>query len=169
MRQRKFECSKGWIVVITNETDVIQVHSSGLVTSGSDDRATTKDFFLDIEEEIRENRLHSQQAGRCGIRWPTEQIILKRRNEMRKQYYHRFKVSGTRHFPMDMLRYDGCWPSMSEDASKLSFFFEKDVNDDSFRSITLTSIGNKDWKPTTARWISFGWKVLETGIYSEVT
>jgi hypothetical protein len=77
--------------------------------------------------------------------------------EMTKQYYHRFMVKGDGYFPYDMLRYDACWPSTSDDVINLGLG-EK-------RKVTLTTIGNKDRKPTFARWESFGWKVIESGTY----
>jgi len=80
-----------------------------------------------------------------------------------KLYYHRFTVEGTGHFPHDMLRYDGCWPSTSEDASKISFYIHLEPDKEAKRKIQLTSVGHKDWKPTLGRWQSFGWQVIEYG------
>lgn len=64
-------------------------------------------------------------------------------------------------FPLDMLRYDACWPQTTESASLIS--------------MTLTrEFSQKDWKelgkpvielmgisaPTNDRWKSFGWEVI---------
>jgi hypothetical protein len=65
-----------------------------------------------------------------------------------------FKVFGKRPFPIDMLRYDRCWPRTQEDSAKID--------------ATLLGGGPKDYvvvelstmndeKPTNDRWMSFGW------------
>ena len=72
MHKRKFSCENGWIVLIVNKHEVIQIHSTGLVTSGNDDRAKNIDLIRLLEYDIMENDLHSQQPGKCGVRWPIE-------------------------------------------------------------------------------------------------
>ncbi len=61
----------------------------------------------------------------------------------------RFLVEGRGYFPLDMLRYDQCWPCSSEDVLAM------DVTE--HRRIVMLSHG----LPTVARWNSFGWKVEE--------
>lgn len=61
----------------------------------------------------------------------------------------RFTVDGDYTFPLDMLRYDGCWPASSEDAVAME---RKGP-----RTVTLISHFNP---PTEARWRSFGWHVV---------
>ena len=73
-----------------------------------------------------------------------------------KLYYHRFTVEGSGHFPHDMLRYDGCWPSTSEDVVAMDF-----EEDGMRRRVTLTTIGHKDRVATVERWRSFGWAVVK--------
>lgn len=75
MQHKKFECSKGWIVAIWDpeSLEVIEVHSSGLVSHGSDDNADSDGYIQYIERAIMSNELHTQQAGRCGVRWPDEE------------------------------------------------------------------------------------------------
>jgi hypothetical protein len=80
-----------------------------------------------------------------------------------KHYYHRFTVEGTGPFPHDMLRYDACWPSTSEDASTITF-----EEDGMRRRIRLTTIGHKDRVPTINRWLSFGWNVIHSEKGTEV-
>lgn len=82
---------------------------------------------------------------------------------MAKLYYHRFVVEGVGYFPLDMLRYDGCWPGTSEDVDAISY-----IEDGMKRRVQLTTIGHKDWKPTLGRWQSFGWEVLESVKGTEV-
>lgn len=65
-----------------------------------------------------------------------------------------FKVTGKGYFPVDMLRYDHCYPADSESATKLL----RSHNGASFlepRTISLRSLK----APTVGRWESFGWKV----------
>jgi len=81
-----------------------------------------------------------------------------------KLYYHRFTVEGSGHFPHDMLRYDGCWPSTSEDVVAMDF-----EEDGMRRRVTLTTIGHKDRTATVARWKSFGWDVIKHTKEWEVT
>ena len=75
-----------------------------------------------------------------------------------KLYYHRFTVEGSGHFPHDMLRYDGCWPSTGEDVVSMDF-----EEDGMRRRVTLTTIGHKDRTATVDRWRSFGWNVIHNG------
>jgi hypothetical protein len=73
-------------------------------------------------------------------------------------YSIKFTVKGKGHFPMDMLRYDGCFPRDSRDVERLTYFEQ----DDPARTITLiTRTTLKVWTPTAARWASFGWQVVE--------
>ena len=62
-------------------------------------------------------------------------------------------VSGNGIFPLDMLRYDSCWPSSQYDVVRIS---QKD-----FRTINLTKFG--EWW-TSGRWESFGWKVTHKSV-----
>ncbi len=67
-------------------------------------------------------------------------------------YVHRFTVEGSGSFPLDMLRYDGCYP---RDSNAVSHMISKEP-----RQIDLTTVmPGKDWQPTSARWSSFGWSV----------
>jgi len=68
-----------------------------------------------------------------------------------------FKVRGTGAFPVDMLRYDSCWPTDSASASAISMNTDGVRAKDSKRTVALATAM---W-PTVARWGSFGWKVVE--------
>jgi hypothetical protein len=71
-------------------------------------------------------------------------------------------VRGTVPFPLDMLRYDGCFP-LSEGDSKLienSIYYE-DLNI-SRTIILLRPHGYKHWTPSYAKWKSYRWEVIET-------
>lgn len=79
----------------------------------------------------------------------------------------RFVVMGAGRFPIDMLRYDACWPASSEDARKITESIVESVThatDEQPRvwqettEIALTiAPGYSD--PTFDRWASFGWMV----------
>jgi hypothetical protein len=77
-----------------------------------------------------------------------------------------FTVEGTYPFPVDMLRYDACFPATSDDAVELG------ASCDFNRRRASSSIGedkkrrrvklatNLQNKPTVGRWESFGWRVV---------
>lgn len=66
----------------------------------------------------------------------------------------RFTVEGAGSFPLDMLRYDGCFPRESADAIRAQ-------EDRDRRRVTLLAYSERnDWQPTVGRWASFNWKVL---------
>jgi hypothetical protein len=70
-------------------------------------------------------------------------------------WLHTFAVDGSGAFPLDMLRYDGCYPKTGDDAGKL----ETDYRDR--RSLTLCHYGDRYWTPTAGRWSSFCWSVVD--------
>ena len=61
-----------------------------------------------------------------------------------------FEVSGKGNFPLDMLRYDQCWPRSPEDVSRI---LDQVCNGTKKVSINLTSYS----QPTVDRWKSFCW------------
>jgi hypothetical protein len=76
----------------------------------------------------------------------------------------RFTVKGINTpFPIDMLRFDECWPETVTDSGKLANTF-------GFRHgrrvrWTLTLVSNRDDAPTIDRWQSFSVEVVDqTGI-----
>jgi hypothetical protein len=64
-----------------------------------------------------------------------------------------FDVEGKGSFPIDMLRYDLCWPATGEDSSMI----EAVVHPRLTRQIRMRGLK----PPTVARWASFGWTVVE--------
>lgn len=48
-----------------------------------------------------------------------------------------FKVTGAGQFPIDMLRYDACWPATEADAGKLQFDSLTETQPTHRRTITL--------------------------------
>lgn len=67
-----------------------------------------------------------------------------------------FEVRGTGAFPIDMLRYDMCWPDReSPDSAQLQAQSHRPRGSGAW-SVVLT--GAKP--PTEGRWNSFGWKIV---------
>lgn len=77
----------------------------------------------------------------------------------RKMFLHKFVVQGQAFFPLDMLRYDTCYPSCSDAITKMAA-----LKSEHPRKIQLTARAHKDWKPCTPRWATFGWKVIQHDI-----
>lgn len=63
---------------------------------------------------------------------------------------HDFAVEGSGEFPIDMLRYDRCWPAAEAQVPYLT------ASRSGRRHVLLTGLQ----EPTQARWQSFGWRVL---------
>lgn len=70
----------------------------------------------------------------------------------------RFTVIGRGKFPIDMLRYDSCWPAKSEDARTITATFDEPRDPRETFEIGLMQAAGYG-EPTVARWDSFGWKV----------
>ena len=72
------------------------------------------------------------------------------------QRLHEFTVRGRTSFPIDMLRYDSCWPkSEARDSVAITASFQRIKGVKEERQVTLTGLR----EPTEGRWESFGWKV----------
>jgi hypothetical protein len=73
-----------------------------------------------------------------------------------KRYFVRFTVEGSGIFPLDMLRYDRCYPRSENDANTAQ---DGRVR----RQVELLAPNRAEayWQPTAGRWESFGWKVLK--------
>lgn len=70
------------------------------------------------------------------------------------KYFQKFSVTGTGPFPFDMLRYDACYPSDSDNAMALGETENRTI----WLSRTVDLARNQ---PTGPRWASFGWKLNE--------
>jgi len=74
-------------------------------------------------------------------------------------YYQSFVVTGVGYFPLDMLRYDYCYPA---DDSAVKNIVVKGYYEIEERSVRLArTVEGKDIQPTTGRWLSFGWQVSD--------
>ena len=79
-------------------------------------------------------------------------------------WVHRFSVKGFGCFPLDMLRYDACYPEGSEDAGNIDRALDRDISgkDRKDTAINLVHVGSdRVWQPTKGRWSSFMWTVVE--------
>lgn len=76
-------------------------------------------------------------------------------------YVHNFNVKGMGSFPIDMLRYDSCYPRTEEDSGKIHGTLGCGRADK--EEITISHYGSKkEWMPTHGRWKSFMWEVVST-------
>jgi hypothetical protein len=72
-----------------------------------------------------------------------------------KKHFFTFTVEGAGEFPMDMLRYDRCFPRNEKDANAAQ------DRERGRRQVELTRPHCEAyWTPTEGRWQSFGWKVV---------
>lgn len=79
---------------------------------------------------------------------------MARKKETRKVEIVRFVVEGSGEFPIDMLRYDSCFPSKESESRGIA----SDRRD--LRRVTLEHRGSGQ-APTIGRWKSFLWNVVE--------
>ena len=81
---------------------------------------------------------------------------------MAKKYYQTFVVETSFQFPVDMLRYDGCFPASERDSGVII------LNLSDMRSPINVKIGRyvdgKHSKPTIERWKSFGCNISDIQI-----
>lgn len=76
-------------------------------------------------------------------------------------YVTTFTVSGRGSFPLDMLRYDHCWPHTGHDVDMLTEAGPR-------RVVLATAHSNKhEHRITPDRWNSFGW-TCAVGITAKV-
>ena len=68
---------------------------------------------------------------------------------------HEFTVSGNFPFPLDMLRYDSCWPHSGDDVAEI----ESSLSREQRRLFQIRLVGIN--KPTLDRWSSFCWTCKE--------
>lgn len=68
--------------------------------------------------------------------------------------YYAFTVEGRGQFPLDMLRYDACYPADSDTVSQI------DAEDEPGKRRRVRLLTSRDTPPTSDRWSSFGWRVI---------
>jgi len=79
-----------------------------------------------------------------------------------KMWRHTFIVVGQGRFPIDMLRYDQCFPNSEYDSSQIA----DSVRHIGKRIVTLSAYTSlKNWQPEFERWKSFLWKIEKHEVY----
>jgi len=85
-------------------------------------------------------------------------------------YITEFQVTGRLDFPVDMLRYDSCYPTRTEDALAIVRCRRCDRPE---KGSPLPVITLSTWHLTknvtgleSARWSSFGWHIVEHSIHT---
>ncbi|MAG26344.1 hypothetical protein CMI47_12410 [Candidatus Pacearchaeota archaeon] len=68
----------------------------------------------------------------------------------------KFTVEGRGTFPLDMLRYDCCWPVSSEDAANIDSDYNRERR---VVNLKMVSWQGAQGQPTVERWRSFLWGV----------
>lgn len=68
-----------------------------------------------------------------------------------------FTVVGSGRFPIDMLRYDACWPASSTDSEAVQHSMAHGTDRDVY-TVRLTQAAGYH-APTDQRWASYGWIV----------
>lgn len=81
-----------------------------------------------------------------------------------KLFEHKFKVRPStegRHypFPVDMLRYDGCYPASEYFACRIQQSFPP-AREYPGEVELIARNSQPRWQPTLGRWESFGWTVV---------
>ncbi len=74
-------------------------------------------------------------------------------------YITTFKVTGNFIFPLDMLRYDACYPHTQVDVENIITEYTPDNKGKHFTVELCRMHQDKGWKPTVGRWESFGYRV----------
>lgn len=73
-----------------------------------------------------------------------------------------FTVRGMGDIPLDMLRYDGCFPSTGDDVNNLVLGQHYSPDERRLWMTTMREVAFTTYSqgsPTTGRWKSFGWQV----------
>ena len=89
---------------------------------------------------------------------------------MARLYRTTFEVGGVSAFPIDMLRYDECFPSDNDAIGNIQLSFESEIRRTKMRNgthfkVRLVSLHmNSAWQPTEERWRSFGWFVVKGSV-----
>lgn len=69
----------------------------------------------------------------------------------------RVVVQGKGIFPIDMLRYDACFPD--SEADSITIMAAETGAVAGSQRVTLRKVGNQPWTPE--RWLSFGWSIVQ--------
>jgi hypothetical protein len=101
-------------------------------------------------------------------------LLLEERKENNKQimedvmkvYQQRWEVEGSMSFPVDMLRYDSCFPFSETESYKIIKCMEGNNRGPVRVIVHRYRSSGMSKEPNAQRWQSFGWKIVE-GSFSE--
>jgi hypothetical protein len=88
---------------------------------------------------------------------------------MAKAFVQNAVVSGRSAFPLDMLRYDSCFPATQDDVGKIITSTERDPKKRSEEDVYIAIrrvVGNSSHPWTEGRWASFGWHLKPSTVHS---
>jgi hypothetical protein len=106
------------------------------------------------------------ETGRTKIAPQTDRTrFVPNRPKAKKHMRYRFVVRGCgpMTFPLDMLRYDCCWPRRSEGVQMIGLLMTPGFPaNGQVREVELTGVA----PPNYQRWRSFGWTVIDVTEYS---
>jgi hypothetical protein len=83
--------------------------------------------------------------------------ILRGGVEMARKYYQTFVVVPAFEFPLDMLRYDSCFPESEQESGKIFDNLAYNVTGQEIKIARY--VDGKKYMPTIERWESFNCKV----------
>lgn len=84
---------------------------------------------------------------------------------MAKMLKQTFRVIGRSSFPLDMLRYDRCFPDTQTDVAKIELARNGNCHEHEALEITLARfVSRAKDQPTLALWNSFLWSVILSSI-----
>ena len=80
-------------------------------------------------------------------------------------YVQEFEVEGSGDFPMDMLRYDRCYPAREgTDSANLCASRYRRSRLPRRKIMLRRLVTNRHAMPTSVRWESFGWWIVEGSV-----
>jgi len=74
-----------------------------------------------------------------------------------KKWHQTATYRGNRYFPIDMLRYDSCWPRSPGDVSNIALTFSPEFHNDTLTICVARIAARKSDAWTDDRWKTFGW------------
>lgn len=75
-------------------------------------------------------------------------------------YRHYAQAEGTLRFPLDMLRYDGCYPDDQASVAQMYRSLDGETSEPlRVRIVQISPESKAIWTP--ARWASFGWTLAQ--------
>lgn len=81
------------------------------------------------------------------------------------KYRQEIKATGKGPFPIDMLRYDRCFPLREQDAAEISLSHQEYLLRKEEEPIYLVKFSaDKKFSFTPERWKSFGWEIESCGV-----